>query len=63
MLSLFGSTVAYFVLIWWLTVVTGSATILAVASFFTILLSTILMPIAGVYADKFNRKTLILIVD
>lgn len=63
MISLFGSTVAYFVLIWWLTVVTGSATILAVASFFTILLSTILMPIAGVYADKFNRKTLILIVD
>jgi len=63
MVSLFGSTVAYFILIWWLTIVTGSATILAVASFFTILLSTICMPIAGVWADKFNRKTMILIVD
>lgn len=37
--------------------------ILAVASFITILISTICMPIAGVFSDKFNRKTMILIVD
>jgi len=61
--SLFGSTVAYFVLIWWLTIITGSAIILAVASFITILISTICMPIAGVFSDKLNRKTMILIVD
>lgn len=37
--------------------------ILAVASFITILISTICMPIAGVFSDKLNRKTMILIVD
>lgn len=63
MVSLFGSSVAYFVLIWWLTIVSGNPMILAVASFFTILLSTIIMPIAGVWADRFNRKTLIIIAD
>jgi len=61
--SLFGSTVAYFVLIWWLTITTGSATILATASFITVVLTTVCMPIAGVFADKFNRKAIILIVD
>ncbi len=46
-----------------MTITTGSATILAVASFITVLIMTISLPIAGVWADKFNRKTLILIVD
>jgi len=46
-----------------LTIETGSATILAVASFITILIMTIAMPISGVFTDKYNRKTLILIVD
>ncbi len=37
--------------------------ILAIASFLTILASTVCMPIAGVFSDKFNRKILIVVVD
>lgn len=61
--SLFGSSVAYFVLIWWITETTQSAIILSIAIFSNILLMTIFMPIAGVLADKVNRKILIGIVD
>ncbi|MFX1410806.1 MAG: MFS transporter [Promethearchaeota archaeon] len=61
--SLFGSSIVYFVIIVWLTLETGSAMFMAFASFMFILPMTICMPIAGVFADKFNKKTLIVIVD
>ncbi|MFX0104557.1 MAG: MFS transporter [Candidatus Hodarchaeota archaeon] len=61
--SLFGSSVVYFVIIWWITIETGSAVILALASFLYILPMTICMPIAGVFADKHNRKIIIGAVD
>ncbi|MFX1316935.1 MAG: MFS transporter [Promethearchaeota archaeon] len=61
--SLFGSTIVYFVIIIWLTLETGSAMFMTLASLMFILPMTICMPIAGVFADKFNKKTLIVIVD
>ena len=36
---------------------------LSIGTFISILLLTLFMPIAGVVADKVNRKTLILVVD
>ena len=42
---------------------TGSAMILAISSFISTLVSTICMPIGGVFSDKYNRKALIIIVD
>lgn len=42
---------------------TGSAMFLATNSFLTILVSTICIPIAGVFSDRFNRKVLIIAAD
>jgi DHA3 family macrolide efflux protein-like MFS transporter len=61
--SLFGSTVAFFAITIWLTLETGNAMFMAIASFMYILPMTVCMPIAGVFADRVNRKTLIIIVD
>lgn len=61
--SLFGSTIVFFVITIWLTLETGSAMFMATASFMYILPMTICMPIAGVFADRLNRKVLIIVVD
>jgi DHA3 family macrolide efflux protein-like MFS transporter len=61
--SLFGSMVVYFVIIWWITVETQSPMYLAIASFLFIICQVIVMPIAGVLADRLNRKVIILVAD
>lgn len=61
--SLFGSTIVFFVIIVWLTLETGNPMFMALASFLYILPMTVCLPIAGVIADRFNRKTVILVVD
>ena len=61
--SLFGSSIVFFVLIWWITVETQSAVFLATATFLQILPMTIFLPIAGVFADRLDRKKLIVVVD
>lgn len=63
LVSLLGSSVVYFVITWWITVEYQSALFLSIASFLFILPMTISMPIAGVFSDRINRKTLILIAD
>jgi DHA3 family macrolide efflux protein-like MFS transporter len=61
--SLLGSSISQFAIIWWLTEASGSPFILSIASFFNILPMTIAMPIAGVLADRINRKKIIIIAD
>jgi len=61
--SLLGSSVVSFAITWYITIVYLSATLLSVATFLSVLVMTLCMPIAGVIADKFNRKVLILVVD
>jgi len=61
--SLFGSMVVYFVIIWWVTVETQSPIYLAIGSFLFILCQVIFMPIAGVLADRLNRKVIIVVAD
>ena len=61
--SLFGSQVAIFVLIWWLEVKTQNPIILSMASFSFILPYVLAAPIAGVFADRLNRKSLIIGAD
>ena len=48
-LSLIGSQVVQFALVWWLTQLTGSATVLATASLVALLPEIVLSPIAGAY--------------
>lgn len=62
-LSLFGSMLVQFALVWWLTKETGSATILATATAFAILPEIFISPFAGAVVDRFNRKKLIILSD
>jgi DHA3 family macrolide efflux protein-like MFS transporter len=63
LVSLFGSSVANFVIIWWITLETGSALYLSLASLVGFAPVIILGPLTGVLVDRWNRKALILIVD
>lgn len=61
--SILGSSITHFVIIWWITITTGSILILSIASFIYILPMTLVTPITGVLADKWNRKKIIMAVD
>lgn len=61
--SLLGSQLVHFALIWWLTVQTGSATVLATASLAGILPQVILGPVAGVLVDRWSRRLVMMAAD
>ncbi|MBI0583504.1 MAG: MFS transporter [Methanomassiliicoccus sp.] len=58
-----GSQLVQFALVWWLTVETGSATILAIASIMGILPQVFIAPFAGAYVDRWNRKRVMIAAD
>lgn len=62
-LSLLGSSLVQFSLVWWLTKETGSATVLAVASMFALIPEIAIQPFAGAITDRINRKKVIIIAD
>jgi DHA3 family macrolide efflux protein-like MFS transporter len=62
-ISLIGSRLVQFSLVWWLTQQTGSANVLAFASIMAILPQAILGPFAGVLVDRWNRKRVMLLAD
>ncbi len=62
-LSLFGSSLVQFALIWYLTQKTGSATVLATASLFAMLPQILLGPIAGTVVDRGNRRVIMIASD
>jgi DHA3 family macrolide efflux protein-like MFS transporter len=61
--SLLGSQAVQFALIWWLTMQTGSATVLAIASLVGLLPTVVLGPVIGVLVDRWNRKAIMLAAD
>lgn len=61
--SLFGSSLAQFALVWWLTQTTHSATTLAIATMVAVVPGIILGPFAGVLVDRLDRRTLIALAD
>ena len=61
--SLVGSKVAQFALIWWLTKLTGSATVLATASLVALVPEIVLGPLAGVYVDRWSRRLVMIVAD
>jgi len=61
--SLIGSRVVQFALVWWLTRLTGSATVLATASMVALLPEILLAPIAGAYVDRWNRRIVMIVAD
>jgi DHA3 family macrolide efflux protein-like MFS transporter len=62
-LSLLGSQLVQFALIWFLTVETGSATVLATASLVGLVPHVVLGPIVGTLVDRWNRRAIMLIAD
>ena len=62
-LSLLGSGLASFAVIWWITKTTGSSTVLATVSLVTLLPGILLGPVAGALVDQFNRKWIMILSD
>ena len=61
--SLVGSRASQFALVWWLTVETGSATVLATATMVAFLPEILLGPVIGAVIDRWNRRWVILGAD
>jgi DHA3 family macrolide efflux protein-like MFS transporter len=62
-LSILGSHLVQFDLIWHLTVTTGSATVLATASMAGTLPNVILGPFVGTLVDRWDRRRIMLLAD
>ena len=62
-ISLLGSQMVQFAIIWWLTKTTGSATVLTTASLVGLLPSVVLGPFVGALVDRWNRRRILLVAD
>lgn len=62
-LSLLGSQLVQFAIIWYLTKLTNSATTLAFASMMGLLPGVLLSPFIGTWVDRGNRKQLLIAAD
>ncbi|MHA2473621.1 MAG: MFS transporter [Promethearchaeota archaeon] len=63
LISLLGSSIIQFVIIWWIAEGTGSPVIVSVAFFLGSLPMVIVPPIIGVFIDRWNRKLTIIVTD
>lgn len=62
-LSLVGSSLTQFVLIWWITQTTGSASALALTGMAALLPAAFFSPLGGAIADRFSRRWIMVIAD
>jgi DHA3 family macrolide efflux protein-like MFS transporter len=62
-LSLVGSQIGSFALVWWLTQASGSATVLATASLVAMLPQVVLGPFVGALVDRWNRRRVMIVAD
>lgn len=62
-LSLLGSQIAQFAIIWWLTESTGSGTVLALATLAGVLPGIVLGPVAGALVDRWDRRRVMIVAD
>lgn len=61
--SLVGSALVQFALVWWLTIETGSATVLAIAMVAAMLPQIFIGPFAGALVDRWNRRRVMIFAD
>lgn len=59
-LSLIGASLTQFVLLWWITDTTGSASALATAGMVALLPQALLSPLGGTLADRYSRRALMI---
>lgn len=62
-LSLFGSALTQFILLWWITDTTGSITALATAGMAALMPQALISPLGGTFADRYNRRLLMVTAD
>ena len=62
-LSLIGSGLVQFALVWWLTKTTDSATVLALAAMVAYLPQVFLSPFAGALIDRWDRRVVMIVAD
>ncbi len=62
-LSLIGSAMTQFVLIWWITDTTGDLGVLATAGLAALLPQALLGPVGGTFADRYSRRMLMIVSD
>jgi MFS transporter, DHA3 family, macrolide efflux protein len=61
--SLLGSQLVQFALVWWLTITTGSATVLSLATLAALLPQILLGPFAGAVVDRSSRRLIMIAAD
>ncbi len=61
--SLFGTRIVRFALVWWITDITGSATVLAIATIMALLPQVFVAPFAGSYVDRWDRRKIMIAAD
>ncbi|MCJ8155547.1 MFS transporter [Chryseobacterium sp. SSA4.19] len=62
-LSIIGSALTQFVLMWWIADTTGSVSKLALAGTVALLPQALLSPVGGVIADRYSRKMIMILSD
>jgi MFS transporter, DHA3 family, macrolide efflux protein len=62
-LSLIGSSLTQFVLLWWITSTTNSASALAIAGVMALLPQALLGPLGGTLADRLPRRSIMIVAD
>nr|WP_267896480.1 MFS transporter [Trichococcus shcherbakoviae] len=62
-ISLFGSSLVQYAIFWYLTLETQSGVIMTLSTIFGFLPTFFISPFAGVWADRYNRKRLIVLSD
>ena len=62
-ISLFGSSLVQYAIMWHITLTTQSGVMMTIAIICGFLPTLLLSPFAGVWADRYNRKTLIILSD
>jgi DHA3 family macrolide efflux protein-like MFS transporter len=62
-ISLVGSSLTQFVLVWWITQETGSASALAIAGMMAMLPAALFSPLSGAIADRFSRRAIMILAD
>lgn len=61
--SMLGSLIVGFVITWWLTIETASATILSISVFLMFIPQIVVTPFSGVLSDRWSKKAIIVISD
>ncbi|MHA1200205.1 MAG: MFS transporter [Candidatus Heimdallarchaeaceae archaeon] len=63
MVSMLGSSIVSFTIIWYITITYSDPIFLSIAYFCSIGIQVLVLPLGGIIADRFNRKKVIFIAD